>query len=112
MTIPFIYAPPTDPWLEILYQDNDIVVVNKASGLLSVPGKAAEHADSIIYRLAQKHVFVESVHRLDMSTSGIMVVALSKLAERELKRQFRERQTTKYYIARVWGKVTPQQGEL
>ncbi|PHM28980.1 bifunctional tRNA pseudouridine(32) synthase/23S rRNA pseudouridine(746) synthase RluA [Xenorhabdus budapestensis] len=104
------YNPPTAPWLHVLYQDEHIMVVNKPSGLLSVPGKAEEHKDSIMTRIQAEFPTAESVHRLDMATSGIMVVALTKAAERELKRQFREREPKKVYIARVWGKLEQEQG--
>ncbi|MBD2814721.1 bifunctional tRNA pseudouridine(32) synthase/23S rRNA pseudouridine(746) synthase RluA [Xenorhabdus sp. Flor] len=104
------YNPPTDPWLHVLYQDEHIMVVNKPSGLLSVPGKAEEHKDSIMTRIQAEFPTAESVHRLDMATSGVMVVALTKAAERELKRQFREREPKKVYIARVWGKLEHEQG--
>ncbi|MBD2783992.1 bifunctional tRNA pseudouridine(32) synthase/23S rRNA pseudouridine(746) synthase RluA [Xenorhabdus sp. DI] len=104
------YLPPTDPWLHVLYQDEHIMVVNKPSGLLSVPGRAEEHKDSIMTRIQAEFPCAESVHRLDMATSGIMVVALTKAAERELKRQFREREPKKVYIARVWGKMVQEKG--
>ncbi|CDG23011.1 Ribosomal large subunit pseudouridine synthase A [Xenorhabdus poinarii G6] len=104
------YHPPTDPWLYVLYQDEHIMVVNKPSGLLSVPGKAEEHKDSIMTRIQAEYPTAESVHRLDMATSGIMAVALTKAAERELKRQFREREPKKVYIARVWGKMAQEKG--
>ncbi|MEI9598873.1 bifunctional tRNA pseudouridine(32) synthase/23S rRNA pseudouridine(746) synthase RluA [Moellerella wisconsensis] len=104
------YNPPTDPWLYVLYQDEHIMVVNKPSELLSVPGKSPEHKDSIMTRVQQQFPEAESVHRLDMATSGVMVVALNKAAERELKRQFREREPKKTYIARVWGHLEKQQG--
>ncbi|KLN97684.1 bifunctional tRNA pseudouridine(32) synthase/23S rRNA pseudouridine(746) synthase RluA [Moellerella wisconsensis] len=104
------YNPPTDPWLYVLYQDEHIMVVNKPSELLSVPGKAPEHKDSIMTRVQQQFPEAESVHRLDMATSGVMIVALNKAAERELKRQFREREPKKTYIARVWGHLEKQQG--
>lgn len=71
----FEYHPPMSPWIITLYRDNDIVVVNKQSGLLSVPGKNPQHKDSIVTRLLQNFDFVESVHRLDMATSGVMVIA-------------------------------------
>ena len=54
----------------------------------------------------------ESVHRLDMATSGVIVVALTKAAERELKRQFREREPAKQYVARVWGHPAAEQGMI
>ncbi|MFT8209687.1 MAG: bifunctional tRNA pseudouridine(32) synthase/23S rRNA pseudouridine(746) synthase RluA [Symbiopectobacterium sp.] len=97
------YNPPRDPWLHVLYQDQHIIVVNKPSGLLSVPGRALEHRDSIMSRIQRDFPQAESVHRLDMATSGVIAVALTKAAERELKRQFREREPKKSYIARVWG---------
>ncbi|AKA39219.1 bifunctional tRNA pseudouridine(32) synthase/ribosomal large subunit pseudouridine synthase RluA [Yersinia ruckeri] len=104
------YNPPRDPWLHILYQDLHIMVVNKPSGLLSVPGRAPENKDSIMTRIQADFPTAESVHRLDMATSGVMVVALTKAAERELKRQFREREPKKSYIARVWGHLEQDEG--
>lgn len=99
----FYYNPPIEPWLSILYQDEEIMVVDKPAELLSVPGKGAELHDSIITRIQWEFPEAETVHRLDMSTSGILVIALTKVAERELKRQFRERETYKRYIADVFG---------
>ena len=96
------YNPPQEPWLVILYQDEHIMVVNKPSGLLSVPGRLDEHKDSVMTRIQRDYPQAESVHRLDMATSGVIVVALTKAAERELKRQFREREPKKKYFARLW----------
>ncbi|MGH1605338.1 bifunctional tRNA pseudouridine(32) synthase/23S rRNA pseudouridine(746) synthase RluA [Yersinia proxima] len=104
------YNPPRDPWLLILYQDEHIMVVNKPSGLLSVPGRAPENKDSIMTRIQADFPTAESVHRLDMATSGVIVVALTKAAERELKRQFREREPKKSYVARVWGHLAQDEG--
>lgn len=104
------YHPPLEPWLHILYQDEHIIVVNKPSGLLSVPGRLPQHRDSIMTRIQRDFPGAESVHRLDMATSGVMVVALTKAAERELKRQFREREPSKTYIAQVWGQLLPDEG--
>lgn len=106
------YTPPLEPWLHILYQDDHIMVVNKPSGLLSVPGRLEEHKDSVMTRIQRDFPQAESVHRLDMATSGIIVVALTKAAERELKRQFREREPSKTYVARVWGHPQPEQGTV
>lgn len=104
------YNPPLEPWLHILYQDEHIMVVNKPSGLLSVPGRLEEHKDSVMTRIQRDFPQAESVHRLDMATSGVIVVALNKAAERELKRQFREREPSKYYVARVWGHPAAEEG--
>lgn len=103
----FIYQPPTSPWLDILYQDKDILVVNKPSGLLSVPGRDPAHFDSIYQRVRAEYPNAQIVHRLDMATSGVMVVALRRSAERELKRQFHDRETEKTYYARVAGHMKP-----
>lgn len=108
----FVYNPPKDPWLTVLYEDSEIIVINKPCGLLSVSGNKPEHFDSVMSRIQEKYPKAESVHRLDMSTSGVMLVALTKDAERELKRQFREREPKKYYIARVWGHVEHDHGEM
>ncbi len=104
------YSPPQDPWLVILYQDEHIMVVNKPSGLLSVPGRLEEHKDSVMTRIQRDYPTAESVHRLDMATSGVIAVALTKAAERELKRQFRERESKKQYVARIWGHPEKAEG--
>ena len=76
------YNPPQDPWLVVLYQDEHIMVVNKPSGLLSVPGRLDEHKDSVMTRIQRDYPQAESVHRLDMATSGVIVVALNKAVPR------------------------------
>ncbi|MEO3677549.1 pseudouridine synthase [Rheinheimera sp. FR7-31] len=106
------YAPPTSPYLDILYQDNALVVFNKPSGLLTVPGKAAEHKDSLEYRARLVWPGIRVVHRLDMATSGIVVMALTADAQRSLNRQFQLRHTEKHYIARVRGRVLADYGSI
>ncbi|MEC4728686.1 bifunctional tRNA pseudouridine(32) synthase/23S rRNA pseudouridine(746) synthase RluA [Shewanella sp. D64] len=108
----FIYSPPTTPWLDILYQDKDILVVNKPSGLLSVPGRDPAHRDSIYARVLAEYPNAQVVHRLDMSTSGVIVLALRRNAEKELKRQFRDRETKKTYYARVAGHIKEGTGTI
>jgi len=106
------YNPPLEPWLHVLYQDDHIMVINKPSGLLSVPGRQPEHKDSVMTRIQRDYPAAESVHRLDMATSGVIIVALTKAAERELKRQFREREPAKRYQARVWGHPAAEKGVI
>ena len=106
------YAPPTTPYLDILYQDDALVVFNKPSGLLTVPGKAAEHKDSLEYRARLVWPGVRVVHRLDMATSGIVLMALTADSQRELNRQFQQRRTQKHYIARVSGQVAADYGSI
>ena len=104
------YNPPQEPWLDLVYRDDYIAVVNKPSGLLSVPGNQPQYYDSAMSRVKEKYGFCEPSHRLDMATSGILLFALSKAADRELKRQFREREPKKYYQALVWGHVEQDHG--
>ncbi|MGF1697309.1 bifunctional tRNA pseudouridine(32) synthase/23S rRNA pseudouridine(746) synthase RluA [Vibrio lamellibrachiae] len=106
------YTPPTDPWIDIVYEDDDILAVNKPPGLLSVPGRLAEHYDSMWSRLVVEYPEIQVVHRLDMSTSGLMLLAKNKDAERSLKKQFQYRLTHKIYYARVWGNVDQDDGEV
>ncbi|QOQ70165.1 bifunctional tRNA pseudouridine(32) synthase/23S rRNA pseudouridine(746) synthase RluA [Photobacterium damselae] len=106
------YNPPQDPWLDVLHLDRDIIAVNKPSGLLSVPGRDPAHYDSIYSRVLRDHPKSQIVHRLDMTTSGLIMLAINKNAERHLKAQFRERQTHKVYYARVWGHLEQQQGSV
>lgn len=104
------YTPPTTPWIETQYEDDDIIIVNKPSGLLSIPGRAPEHYDSMWSRLVERYPQTEVVHRLDMSTSGLILFAKNKRSERSLKKQFQYRLTNKVYYARVWGTPSEPKG--
>ncbi|WP_218352387.1 bifunctional tRNA pseudouridine(32) synthase/23S rRNA pseudouridine(746) synthase RluA [Alteromonas lipotrueiana] len=108
----FVYNPPMTPYLDILYQDEAIVVANKPSGLLSVPGKALAHKDALITRMQRVYPTACVVHRLDMATSGIMIMAMNKDSNRYLSNQFATRQTQKRYFARVKGKITQPGGMI
>ena len=103
------------PALEIIYSDDDIVVVNKPSGLLAVPGKGAENQDCIAARIKKlfPHCIEQpAVHRLDMDTSGLMVFALTVEAHRELSRQFHDREVEKKYIALLDGIIAGDSGVI
>ncbi|MDG6897272.1 bifunctional tRNA pseudouridine(32) synthase TrmQ/ribosomal large subunit pseudouridine synthase RluA [Actinobacillus delphinicola] len=104
------YDPPKDPYLDVIYHDDHLLLVNKPSGLLSVPGSQPQFFDSAMTRVQEKYGFCEPAHRLDMATSGLIAFAMSKLADRELKRQFREREPKKYYQALVWGHLKEDRG--
>lgn len=106
------YNPPTDPWLDVLHLDNDIIAINKPSGLLSNPGRDPIHHDSVYSRVLQDHPEAHLVHRLDMATSGLILLATNKDSERHLQKQFRERQTEKVYYARVWGSLEQDSGTV
>jgi tRNA pseudouridine32 synthase/23S rRNA pseudouridine746 synthase len=105
----FIYAPPMNP-LAIIHADDDLLLIDKPSGLLSVPGKAAEHQDSLELRVRAAYPEALLVHRLDMDTSGIMVFARNKSAQRHLGMQFEKRMMKKVYIARVDGVINADDG--
>lgn len=104
------YQPPREPFLQLLYADADIAVVNKPSGLLSVPGKDPAHRDSAWTRLRYVYPDARIVHRLDMATSGIILFGLHKQAQAHLQRQFERRVVTKQYVAIVWGKLPAEHG--
>jgi len=108
----FHYDPPTTPWLDVIYKDKDMVVFNKPAGILSVPGRDVERHDSLYTRLLEKHPNSHTVHRLDLATSGVIIFALRKDAERALKIQFQERETKKVYYARVFGHVQNKTGSI
>jgi len=97
---------------EILFHDERIVVVNKPTGLLSVPGIGPEKADCVAVRVATTFQGARIVHRLDRDTSGVMVLALDAEAHRQLSIQFQERQVTKTYIAIVAGVVADDTGTV
>ncbi|WP_223787114.1 RluA family pseudouridine synthase [Marinicella meishanensis] len=97
------YCPPTEPLLDIVHQDADVLVLNKPSGLLSVPGRRPEYQDSLQSRAQQQLPGSLTVHRLDMETSGLVVMAMNKPAQAHLSQQFAQRQTQKSYVARVYG---------
>lgn len=105
------YNPPQDP-LVILHDDHEVLLVDKPSGLLSVPGKGPELTDCLIARVQAVFPMALLVHRLDRDTSGVMIFALTPHAQRHLGLQFEKRQTKKTYVARVWGKLAEKTGTV
>ena len=106
------YNPPTHTDLNILYLDDSLIVVDKPTGLLSVPGRGEDKHDCMITRVQAEFPDALIVHRLDMGTSGIMVMARGKTMERSLSILFQNRQVHKRYAAVVTGKVSPTRGEI
>lgn len=99
--------------LDIIYQDDDMLVVNKPAEFLSVPGKDIQ--DSVYTRI--KHQFPQAsgsliVHRLDMSTSGLMVLALNPQGHKNLQRQFIQRRIKKVYVALLDGLLRQDSGSI
>ena len=105
------YNPPQDP-LVILHDDHEVILVDKPSGLLSVPGKGADLADCMMARVKAAFPTALLVHRLDRDTSGVMIFALTPHAQRHLGLQFEKRQTRKSYVARVWGEMDVKSGTV
>lgn len=101
---PLLTNPAEGKTLSILYQDEAMAIVNKPAEFLSVPGKEIE--DSVYSRIRQTFPHATGpliVHRLDMSTSGLMVIALTKDAHKQLQKQFIQRTVTKRYVALLAG---------
>ncbi len=105
-------APYCAEKAEILHADSDVLVVNKPAGLLSVPGKHPDNKDSLISRLQADFPEARIVHRLDMATSGLMIIALNPDSHRALSRQFEHRKVEKAYVARVFGRVDARRGAI
>ena len=107
---------PILPPIELLYEDSDLLIVNKPAGLLTVPGRGPDKQDCLIHRILghDSNSYVADrywknaliVHRLDMATSGIVIIALNRPAQAAMGTLFSERQISKQYIAIVDGKVT------
>lgn len=96
--------PPQQP-LCIVYEDDDLVVIDKPAGLLSVPGRLPEHQDSAYLRVVEKYPHAKITHRLDMATSGILMFAKHRNAEVAVSKMFQARTVKKNYIALVQGKL-------
>jgi tRNA pseudouridine32 synthase/23S rRNA pseudouridine746 synthase len=111
MSEPFIYAPPDVP-LRILHVDHALILVDKPAGLLSVPGKGDHLSDCVIARVQKLHPEALLVHRLDLDTSGVMVLALTRHAQRALGQEFEQRRARKVYVARLWGHLEPREGRV
>lgn len=106
-----IYSPPLDK-PEILHIDDSVIIANKPAGLLSVPGRGADKQDCLISRIQANHPEALIVHRLDMPTSGILILARNPQAHRQLSKQFEQRKIAKQYIAVVQGIVKNHFGEI
>lgn len=96
------YHPPQDP-LDIIHLDEHFIILNKPSGLLSVPGKSEHLEDCLQSRVKTAYPDTLLVHRLDLDTSGLIVFARNKKAQGTISQQFEKRKVSKTYIARVFG---------
>lgn len=95
---------------EILYQDEYLLVIDKPDGLLSVPGLGEAKQDCVASRIQAHCADAKIVHRLDCYTSGIMLMAIGLPVQRELSRQFHDREVDKEYVALVRGVIPTEEG--
>jgi tRNA pseudouridine32 synthase/23S rRNA pseudouridine746 synthase len=102
--------PPCQEEVIVRFADDDLLVVEKPAGLLTVPGRFVK--DCVLQRMMFDFPDVVVLHRLDLDTSGLVVMSQSKRATRELNRQFREREVSKEYLATVFGEVKKVKGEI
>lgn len=104
--------PACEAQIDLLYTDSTLLLINKPSGLLSVPGRHPRNRDSVIARLQTQYPSAAIVHRLDFDTSGVMVVPLTRPALSQISRQFQQRQVEKVYVAVVQGEMQADEGEI
>jgi tRNA pseudouridine32 synthase/23S rRNA pseudouridine746 synthase len=105
----------SEPRLKIVHEDEAFVVVDKISGMLSVPGRGPEKRDCVAERVREMYPGAPeqpAVHRLDMDTSGLLVVARNVDAHRQLSIQFQKRETRKRYVALLDGVLSDDRGTI
>ena len=107
-----IYRPPANTGLNVLFADNSMLVVDKPAGLLSVPGRGHDKQDCLASRVQVEFPDALTVHRLDMSTSGLLLLARGEEMHRQLSRLFRERLVEKRYEALLDGLLAEAGGEV
>jgi tRNA pseudouridine32 synthase/23S rRNA pseudouridine746 synthase len=105
-------VPHSTEEIAILHQDSDLLLVRKPDLLLSIPGRHPLNKDCLISRLQQRFPSASIVHRLDLDTSGIMVIPLNKPTHAHISRQFQQREVQKSYHAVVFGLVEQDEGEV
>lgn len=110
--LPPYLVPHSTEEIAILYEDSDLLLVRKPTLLLSIPGRHPLNKDCLITRLQQRYPSASIVHRLDLDTSGIMVIPLNKPAHAHISRQFQQREVHKSYHAMVYGVVQQDAGEV
>ncbi|WP_133471464.1 RluA family pseudouridine synthase [Paraglaciecola marina] len=105
-------APPCSEKIEILYEDEYMLVINKPSGLLSLSGKNPKNKDSVHYRLVKDYPTVTLAHRLDFGTSGVMLLAKNKQVNAKLTQQFQARSVNKGYESILAGHLRNEEGVI
>jgi tRNA pseudouridine32 synthase/23S rRNA pseudouridine746 synthase len=107
-----VYEPPPDQGWQPIHLDEHLVVVDKPSGLLTVPGRGDHLQDCLIHRVQLHLPEALIVHRLDMDTSGLVILARGPDMQRALSKLFMDRLVHKRYEAVVMGLMEPDEGEI
>lgn len=103
-------APGCLEQIEILFEDDYLLAINKPNGLFSLSGKNPLNKDSVHYRLAQQYLGIRLTHRLDLGTSGIMLLAKNKEVNATLTKQFQARSIIKRYESILAGEMHDTEG--
>lgn len=106
------YLPPPACGSPVIFADHRLIVANKPSGLLSVPGRGPDKADCLVARVQTEYPDALAVHRLDMETSGLIVFGRGPVMHSALSRLFRERRVDKRYVAVVEGLIAADTGAI
>ena len=106
------YCPPPPEALDIIHADESFIVADKPAGLLSVPGRGGHKLASVLTYLADRYGSALDVHRLDLDTSGLIVVARNRKAQSSLAKQFSDRTVSKTYDALVKGQMESDAGQI
>jgi tRNA pseudouridine32 synthase/23S rRNA pseudouridine746 synthase len=112
MQDPPYLVPHSQESIAVLYEDEDLLLVRKPDLLLSIPGRHPLNRDCLITRLQRDYPTASIVHRLDLDTSGIMIIPLNKPVHAHISRQFQQRRVLKRYEAIVYGVLEPDSGEV
>lgn len=104
-------TPRRDDALRVVYIDTDLLVLDKPAGLLCVPGRGPDKQDCLSARAQQQYPGALVVHRLDMATSGLVVMARSAAVQRALSEAFAQRTVSKQYVAVVHGQPLARPGD-
>jgi tRNA pseudouridine32 synthase/23S rRNA pseudouridine746 synthase len=106
-----VYAPPPDEGLDLVHEDDTLLVLNKPAGLLSVPGRGEAHQDCLVHRVQRRFSDALTVHRLDLATSGLIVMARGPAAQAALGLAFHDRRVHKRYEALLQGVMPDGMGD-
>lgn len=108
---PYIVPHSQEPIL-VLYEDEHLLLVRKPDLLLSIPGRHPLNKDCLITRLQRDYPSASIVHRLDLDTSGIMIIPLTRECHAHISHQFQQRRVEKTYTAVVWGEPERDSGDI